>query len=83
VAIDFVPKGVRCNAISPGSIGGERFRECVADKPELEQELISYNYPDRIGRPLGFAVPSSDGTNATAGISERAIIRSSSPRDDG
>jgi 2-keto-3-deoxy-L-fuconate dehydrogenase len=51
VAIDFGRKGVRCNAISPGSIESERFREYVADKPELEQELISYNYRNRIGRP--------------------------------
>lgn len=51
VAIDFGRKGVRCNAISPGSIESERFREYVADKPELEQELINYNYRNRIGRP--------------------------------
>jgi len=51
VAIDFGRKGVRCNAVSPGSIESERFREYVADNPELEQELISYNYRNRIGRP--------------------------------
>ncbi len=51
VAIDFGRKGVRCNAVSPGSIESERFREYVADRPELEQELISYNYRNRIGRP--------------------------------
>jgi 2-keto-3-deoxy-L-fuconate dehydrogenase len=51
VAIDFGRKGVRCNAISPGSIESERFRGYVAGKPELEQELISYNYRNRIGRP--------------------------------
>ena len=51
VAIDFGRKGVRCNAVSPGSIESERFREYVAHRPELEQELISYNYRNRIGRP--------------------------------
>jgi len=42
-AIDFGRNGGRSNAISPGSIERERSREYVADKPELEQELISYN----------------------------------------
>jgi 2-keto-3-deoxy-L-fuconate dehydrogenase len=51
VAIDFGRRGIRCNSISPGSIESERFREYVANNPGLEEELISYNYRGRIGRP--------------------------------
>ena len=29
----------------------ERFREYVEGKPELEAELVSYNYRGRVGRP--------------------------------
>ena len=42
---------MRCNSVSPGSIETERFREYVAEVPGLEEELISYNYRGRIGRP--------------------------------
>ena len=51
IAIDFGRREVRCNSISPGSIESERFREYVQHNPGLEQELISYNYRGRIGRP--------------------------------
>jgi NAD(P)-dependent dehydrogenase (short-subunit alcohol dehydrogenase family) len=51
IAIDFGRREVRCNSVSPGSIETERFREYVADFPGLEEELISYNYRGRIGRP--------------------------------
>jgi NAD(P)-dependent dehydrogenase (short-subunit alcohol dehydrogenase family) len=51
IAIDFGRRGIRCNSVSPGSIDSERFREYVDGRPELEAELISYNYRGRIGRP--------------------------------
>jgi NAD(P)-dependent dehydrogenase (short-subunit alcohol dehydrogenase family) len=51
IAIDFGRHEIRCNAISPGSIESEKFREYVAENPGLEEELISYNYRGRIGRP--------------------------------
>jgi NAD(P)-dependent dehydrogenase (short-subunit alcohol dehydrogenase family) len=51
IAIDFGRRGIRCNNISPGSIDSERFREYVEGRPELEEELISYNYRGRVGRP--------------------------------
>jgi NAD(P)-dependent dehydrogenase (short-subunit alcohol dehydrogenase family) len=51
IAIDFGRRGIRCNSVSPGSIDSERFREYVEGRPELEAELISYNYRGRIGRP--------------------------------
>ena len=51
IAIDFGRRDVRCNSVSPGSIETERFREYVAEFPGLEEELISYNYRGRIGRP--------------------------------
>ena len=51
IAIDFGRREIRCNSVSPGSIDSERFREYVKDRPGLEEELISYNYRGRIGRP--------------------------------
>jgi NAD(P)-dependent dehydrogenase (short-subunit alcohol dehydrogenase family) len=51
IAIDFGRREVRCNSVSPGSIETERFREYVAEFPGMEEELISYNYRGRIGRP--------------------------------
>jgi NAD(P)-dependent dehydrogenase (short-subunit alcohol dehydrogenase family) len=51
IAIDFGRRGVRANSVSPGSIDSERFREYVEGRPELEEELISYNYRGRVGRP--------------------------------
>jgi 2-keto-3-deoxy-L-fuconate dehydrogenase len=51
IAIDFGRREIRCNTVSPGSIDSERFREYVEGRPELEAELISYNYRGRIGRP--------------------------------
>jgi len=51
IAIDFGRRDVRCNSVSPGSIESERFREYVKDFPGLEEELISYNYRGRLGRP--------------------------------
>ncbi len=51
IAIDFGRRGIRCNSVSPGSIDSERFREYVEGRPELEEELISYNYRGRVGRP--------------------------------
>lgn len=51
IAIDFGRRGIRCNTVSPGSVDSERFREYVEGRPELEEELISYNYRGRIGRP--------------------------------
>ena len=51
IAIDFGRREIRCNSVSPGSIDSERFREYVEDRPGLEEELISYNYRGRIGRP--------------------------------
>ena len=54
VAAARLPQSVshcRTAARSAGSIESERFREYVADNPELEQQLISYNYRNRIGRP--------------------------------
>jgi NAD(P)-dependent dehydrogenase (short-subunit alcohol dehydrogenase family) len=51
IAIDFGRREIRANTICPGSIESEKFREYVAGKPELEAELISYNYRGRLGRP--------------------------------
>jgi NAD(P)-dependent dehydrogenase (short-subunit alcohol dehydrogenase family) len=51
IAIDFGRREIRCNSVSPGSIESERFREYVKDFPGLEEELISYNYRGRLGRP--------------------------------
>lgn len=51
IAIDFGRREIRCNSVSPGSIESERFREYVKDYPGLEEELISYNYRGRLGRP--------------------------------
>lgn len=51
IAIDFGRREIRANTICPGSIESEKFREYVADRPELEAELISYNYRGRLGRP--------------------------------
>ena len=51
IAIDFGRREVRCNSVSPGSVETERFREYVKDFPGLEEELISYNYRGRVGRP--------------------------------
>lgn len=55
VAIDYGRKGVRANSISPGSVESEKFREYVALDPAMEEELISYNYRGRIGRPQEIA----------------------------
>lgn len=52
IAIDYGRRGVRCNAISPGSINTEMFRTylSVADDPEaLEAQLIAMNYAGRLG----------------------------------
>jgi len=51
VAIDFGRRGIRCNAVSPGSIDSEMFREYVRGDPTFEAELIGYNYAGRLGRP--------------------------------
>jgi NAD(P)-dependent dehydrogenase (short-subunit alcohol dehydrogenase family) len=51
IAIDFGRREIRANTICPGSIESEKFREYVAGRPELEAELISYNYRGRLGRP--------------------------------
>jgi NAD(P)-dependent dehydrogenase (short-subunit alcohol dehydrogenase family) len=51
VAIDYGRRGVRANSISPGSVESEKFREYVALNPGMEEELISYNYRGRVGRP--------------------------------
>jgi NAD(P)-dependent dehydrogenase (short-subunit alcohol dehydrogenase family) len=51
IAIDYGRREIRCNSISPGSIESEKFREYVKDHPGLEEELISYNYRGRLGRP--------------------------------
>jgi len=51
VAIDYGRSGVRANSISPGSVESEKFREYVSLNPAMEEELISYNYRGRVGRP--------------------------------
>ena len=54
IAIDYGRRGVRCNSISPGSIGTEMFYNYVAqaDDPEaFEASLVAMNYRGRLGTP--------------------------------
>ena len=52
VAIDYGRRGVRCNAISPGSIDTEMFRTYLSHSPDpdaLEAALVAMNYAGRLG----------------------------------
>ena len=52
IAIDHGRDGVRCNAVSPGSIDTEMFRGYVAQSPDpvaLEAQLVGMNYAGRLG----------------------------------
>jgi len=52
IAVDYGRHGVRCNAISPGSVDTEMFRTYVqmADDPQaVRDELIGLNFVGRIG----------------------------------
>lgn len=50
IAIEYGRRGVRANAISPGSIDTEMFRNYVAGDEELSSRLIAMNYVGRLGR---------------------------------
>jgi len=51
IALDYGRKGIRCNAIAPGQIVGERQTATLADDP-LEDQLSHDCYPiGRYGRP--------------------------------
>lgn len=49
IAIEYGRQGVRANAILPGSVDTEMFRNYVAEDPELEARLIDMNYVGRLG----------------------------------
>ncbi|WP_249010654.1 SDR family NAD(P)-dependent oxidoreductase [Conexibacter sp. DBS9H8] len=49
VAVDFGRRGVRCNAISPGSINTPMFAEYVRRNPEKASGLMDQNFAGRFG----------------------------------
>ena len=51
IAIDFGRRGVRANAISPGSIETGFLRSYVERNPEEGAKLIDLNYVGRLGQP--------------------------------
>jgi len=51
VAIDYGRQGVRCNALSPGTINTEFFADYARRDPEKAEGLIDRNFVGRLGEP--------------------------------
>lgn len=51
VSTDFGRQGVRCNAVSPGSVETELLQAYMAANPEAGSRLIEANFTGRLGRP--------------------------------
>jgi NAD(P)-dependent dehydrogenase (short-subunit alcohol dehydrogenase family) len=55
VATDFGRRGIRCNAVSPGSIETELLTSYMAANPEAAARLIDANFAGRLGHPSEIA----------------------------
>jgi NAD(P)-dependent dehydrogenase (short-subunit alcohol dehydrogenase family) len=51
VAVDFGRRGVRCNAVSPGTIQTAFFADYAQRNPEKAAGLVDANYVGRLGEP--------------------------------
>lgn len=51
VSTDFGERGIRCNAVSPGSIETELLATYMAENPQAGRRLIDANFTGRLGRP--------------------------------
>jgi NAD(P)-dependent dehydrogenase (short-subunit alcohol dehydrogenase family) len=51
VAVDFGRRGVRCNAVSPGTIQTSFFADYAARNPEKAAGQVDANYVGRLGEP--------------------------------
>jgi NAD(P)-dependent dehydrogenase (short-subunit alcohol dehydrogenase family) len=52
VAVDYGPRGIRANAVAPGSIATERYEALLAaDATRIEEEMARLHPVGRIGRP--------------------------------
>jgi 2-keto-3-deoxy-L-fuconate dehydrogenase len=51
LAVDFGRRGVRCNAVLPGSVETQFFASYVERNPERGRELMSKNFAGRFGVP--------------------------------
>lgn len=55
IAIDYGRRGVRCNAISPGSIETGFLKSYVERNPQEGEKLMNLNYAGRFGTPAEIA----------------------------
>jgi NAD(P)-dependent dehydrogenase (short-subunit alcohol dehydrogenase family) len=55
IAVDFGPRGIRCNAICPGWIITEKTEARLAEHPERYERSIQFSPIRRGGRPLDIA----------------------------
>ena len=55
IAVDFGPRGIRCNAICPGWIITERGEEQLARDPERLEKAVQVYPVRRAGRPIDIA----------------------------
>lgn len=55
VAVDFGRRGVRCNAVSPGTVETAFFSDYAVRNPEVAAGLLDKNYVGRFGEPWEIA----------------------------
>ena len=55
LAVDFGRRGIRCNAILPGTVETQFFASYAERNPERARELMSRNFAGRFGVPADIA----------------------------
>lgn len=50
VALDFGPRGIRCNAVSPGVVETEMFADYARLNPGAREAMLAKSYTGRLGR---------------------------------
>lgn len=55
LATDFGRRGIRCNAISPGSVETDFLKDYMATNPEAGRRLVDANFTGRLGQPAEIA----------------------------
>ncbi|MCW2863952.1 MAG: family oxidoreductase [Actinoallomurus sp.] len=79
LAVEYGPRGVRVNAVAPGSIGTERYAEFLArQEPEaavrIEDEMALLHPLGRVGRPEEVAAAITHLLSADAGFINGATV---------